>query len=76
MIRLDEDNTDARLIEDRRRLRVCDEIEALIADAAEAHTGLAIRDLADYLPEMQRARLRALLDELPEYVPFPPEAEP
>ena len=54
---------EARLIEDRRRLHVCSEIEDLVDSVSEARPDLAIHELTKILPEPQQARLRALLEE-------------
>ncbi|QEE28580.1 hypothetical protein FTW19_11575 [Terriglobus albidus] len=64
----------ARAAEDQRRLAICDEIENLIAPVRDEHPDVRIFELGLYLPEPERSRLAALLDELPEIIPFPKEA--
>jgi hypothetical protein len=64
---------EARVEQDRRRLAVCDEIEALILEVRVTHPTATLAELAELLPEPRRLRLLVLLDELPEIVPFPSE---
>jgi hypothetical protein len=61
--------------EDLRRLALCDEIEALIADVRDQHPDVHISALAPYLPGPQRSRLLELLDQAQDFVPFPIQPE-
>jgi hypothetical protein len=63
----------SRLAEDARRLAICDRIESLVAKVRGTHPDVPLVGLAKYLPEPQRSKLLALLEELPEIVPFPVE---
>lgn len=64
---------EARLAEDARRLAACDQIEALITPIRDEHPDAPLFALAKYLPQVDGQRLRVLLDELNEIVPFPVE---
>jgi hypothetical protein len=71
----EQDAAAARAVSDRQRLQTCAQIEALIANVRDAHPSVSLHDLAEFLPEFERARLLALLEELKEIVPFPIERE-
>ncbi|HMF54372.1 MAG TPA: hypothetical protein VK593_08480 [Edaphobacter sp.] len=70
-----EDDVDARLAEDRRRLSICDEIEALVAGVRPRYPDVQLAELAGHMREPQRTRLLVLLDEASEWIPFPMEVE-
>ena len=71
MMTIDEDDVDARLAEDRRRLAICDEIELLIAGVRPRYPDLQLAELAGHMREPQRTRLLVLLDEAQDFIPYP-----
>lgn len=75
MITIDEDDVDARLAEDRRRLAICDEIEMLIAGVRPRYPDVQLAELASHMREPGRTRLLVLLDQASEWIPFPVEVE-
>jgi hypothetical protein len=63
----------ARAAEDRRRLKICDQIETMIAGVRIAHPAVPLHRLAPLLPEPARSRLVELLEECREWIPIPRE---
>ena len=73
-----DDDAAVRIIEDRRRLSICSEIEELIAEVSDEHPDLPIFDLTPYLSEPERTRLLALLVAAQDFITYPiqPTEEP
>jgi hypothetical protein len=67
----DDDAAAARIIEDRRRLSICSEIEELIAEVSDQHPDLPIFNLTPYLSEPERTRLLALLVVAQDFITYP-----
>jgi hypothetical protein len=65
------DTTDARAVQDRRRLEICSEVESLIATVRDEHPDVHITELPRHLPEPQRTQLVELLAEAADWMQFP-----
>jgi hypothetical protein len=73
MVMTPEQMVEARAIEDKHRLGICDRIEALIVEVREQHPAVPLHALPLYLDEPARSSLAALLEECREWIPMPRE---
>jgi hypothetical protein len=62
------DTENTRAAEDRRRLEICDQIEALISGFRDQYPHIHISELPRHMPEPQRTRLMQLLAEAADWM--------